>query len=401
MEIRMYNTGFGECFQLRKEEQRLFVNFGSRNRKIGGKDADAVYDAIIREVEGTKADPPADIVFTQLYQEQVSGFLYLHRKTAEKKFGTVYLPDFFSEPQMKETLALLLLTDLTKGFYQPGKMVTLCGLLETLLKIPYKIRFLSRGGCLGGENSGIRVLSPDKGELCRETEQAVERIGIAHAFYEQDKRIWRELLSVSGKLRELFMRTAALNEVRENMPGHCEEGEIPVELAEELKAFRREFQQLRRSPLFCGMTERFMENSEELKGFRDRISLVFHTAGNETKRLLFAGDIPPDKMRWLEENRDGREALCACYSYIKLPNHGADGCYYDFSGYRPEHFLISNGSLKGQDTSRISGRYAGVFAVPGVKMHCTNCDCCEGGNEGLCSCWEAEITAPGLYSQIK
>lgn len=34
-------------------------------------------------------------------------------------------------------------------------------------------------------------------------------------------------------------------------------------------------------------------------------------------------------------------------------------------------------------------------------MHCTSSNWCEGNKDGICSCWDAQITSPELCSVIR
>nr|WP_317282584.1 hypothetical protein [uncultured Sellimonas sp.] len=392
MKIRMYNVGLGECFRLTSEEGNLTVNFGSRNRKIEKQEISTVFHTILQNI---KEEEERTFLATQFGQEQLSGFFYVHKETEERVWDTICLPDIFTDRRMNETIALLILQDLSKGGYLPGKSVTLCMLLEILLKTPYHIKLLSRGNIIEKQ---YQVLLPDKDELCRQSKKTAYDIGIEEAFYEQDRKIWQELLKISGRMRELFMRVCALNE--NNMITRNKE-HIPKELEDDWKNFRTDFQKLRRNPLFLGMAERCQDRQEELKEFQNRVSLAFHTCKDGKKNVLFTGGVTPDQIKWLERNEDGVVKMHDKYWCVQIPQHGTDRAYYDFKIYKPQHFLISNGLCAGQETAKISGRYTGMFAVPNVKMHCTNSDWCEGNSGGMCSCWNCEITAPRLYSQIQ
>lgn len=55
------------------------------------------------------------------------------------EFEKIYLPDVFSGPEMKYTLALLLLADVTKKASLPGRRVSLFALAEALCARRVKI----------------------------------------------------------------------------------------------------------------------------------------------------------------------------------------------------------------------------------------------------------------------
>lgn len=391
MEIQMYNMGLGECFLLEEGSEKLAVNCGTRNKRINGTDSGEIY----QEIHDQTAEGGYEFLITQFDPEHISGFLQTSRERLGDGIRTVYLPDLFSERWMNEVLALLLLQDLSRGCFLPGKAVTLISLMEVLLTFPGKLCFLERGDRIGDT---YQVLWPQKGGLKEEMEKTLDLAGISDAFYEQDRCMWRELVRVSSRMREIFMRLLAIS--RSGDVSRNEEG-IPVELEEEVRSFRLDFRKLRRNERFLGMVERCQKHLEILRAFHDRTGLMFHTREDGNGNFLYTGNAWREKAEWLKENEDGLAGLHREYWCITLPGHGTDAWYWDFSEYAPKHFLVSNGYVAGQENGKVSGRYSGMFAVPDVTMHCTSADWCEGRRNGICSCWSAQITSPHHYSVIR
>lgn len=391
MKIQMYNMGLGECFLLEEGEERLAVNCGSRNKKVNRTDCISLY----REIDQKIKEEGYDLLITQFDPEHINGFLQSESNCQGGRAGNIYLPDLFSERWMSEALALLILQDLSRGGFLPGKAVTLINLMEVLLRTSYTLHFLTRGDRIG---KTYQVLWPDREMLRADMESALFMAGISNAFYEQDRCMWRELVRVASKMRGIFVRLRVISDDK-NIPRN-EEG-IPVELEEEVHAFRADFRKLRRNQQFLGMAGRCQENLEVLRIFHDQTGLMFHNFENGERNFLYTGTVWNKKAEWLEENKDGLAGVHEKYWCIALPGHGIEECYWDFSGYNPEHFLVSNGYVAGQDTGKVSGRYTGMFAVPGVTMHCTNADWCEGQINGICGCWDSKITAPEQYSVIE
>ena len=325
--------------------------------------------------------------------EHVGGFLQIVREESAG-IQAVCLPDLFTERWMSELLALLLLQDLSRSCFLPGKAVTLSGLMEVLLTLSCPIRLLKRGDQVGD----IQVLWPQKTRLRKDLEETLGEIGIPGAVYEQDRWMWKELVQVAARMREIFMRLVALSGMEE-IPRNGEH--IPVELEEEVRGFRADFRKLRRNERFLGMAERFQESVELLRTFHDRTGLIFHVGEDGKENFLYTGNGWKEWAVWLEKNEDGLVPLHRKYWCISVPGHGTDECYWDFAPYAPRHFLVSNGYVAGQESGKISGRYAGMFAVPGVIMHCTSSNWCEGNKDGICSCWDAQITSPELCSVIR
>ncbi len=391
MEIQMYNMGLGECILLTEGNKKLAVNCGTRNKRIDGTDSGEIYEEIR---EKTKKEG-YDFLLTQIDPEHIGGFLQMIRGQDQSGIRTVYLPDLFSRRWMNEVLALLLLQDLSRGCFLPGKAVALTGLMEALLRFSGTLCFVERGDVIG---EVYQVLWPEKEGLKEEMEETLALAGISDAFYEQDRCMWGELVRVSAVMRSIFLRLPAISRSKD-VPRN-EEG-IPTELEEEVRNFRLEFRKLRRNPRFLGMAERCQEKREVFRMFHDRTGLMFHTRKDGDENFLYTGNAWKEKAAWLQKNEDGLAGLHENYWCITLPGHGTDAWYWDFSPYRPKHFLVSNGYVAGQDNGKISGRYSGMFAVPDVMMHCTSSSWCEGRKNGICSCWNAQVTSPRHYSMIQ
>ena len=195
---------------------------------------------------------------------------------------------------MSELLALLLLQDLSRSCFLPGKAVTLSGLMEVLLTLSCPIRLLKRGDQVGN----IQVLWPQKTRLRKDLEETLGEIGIPRAVYEQDRWMWKELVQVAARMREIFMRLVALSGMEE-IPRNGEH--IPVELEEEVRGFRADFRKLRRNERFLGMAERFQESVELLRTFHDRTGLIFHVGEDGKENFLYTGNGWKEWAVWLEK----------------------------------------------------------------------------------------------------
>lgn len=165
MRIRMYNVGFGDCFCIRDRKSSLLVDFGAANSKIEGRPRREVFDVIISDLTTIRKK---NLLLTHFHPDHVSGLLYMMRYRRDAyEFEKIYLPDVFSGPEMKYTLALLLLADVTKKASLPGRRVSLFALAEALCARRVKIDLLSRGSEFEGKYT---ALWPDLSEVSRETE---------------------------------------------------------------------------------------------------------------------------------------------------------------------------------------------------------------------------------------
>lgn len=109
-------------------------------------------------------------------------------------------------------------------------------------------------------------------------------------------------------------------------------------------------------------------------------------------------------MRMIAENYDGRIPLHEHYWCIKVPHHGTESHFFDFSSFSPENMMIPNGayydnSKKKSKNQRTSMQYGGLFYINDAHMYCSNCDCCDSYENG-CSCREYDVISPAYYKDI-
>ena len=109
-------------------------------------------------------------------------------------------------------------------------------------------------------------------------------------------------------------------------------------------------------------------------------------------------------MRMIAENYDGRIPLHEHYWCIKVPHHGTESHFFDFSSFSPENMMIPNGayydnSKKKSKNQRTSMQYGGLFYINDAHMYCSNCDCCDSYENG-CSCREYDVISPSYYKDI-
>ena len=76
-------------------------------------------------------------------------------------------------------------------------------------------------------------------------------------------------------------------------------------------------------------------------------------------------------MKMIAENYDGKIQLHEHYWCIKVPHHGTESHFFDFSGFSPENMMIPNGayydnSKKKSKNQRTSMQYGGLFYINDV-----------------------------------
>lgn len=442
MRIRMYNVGFGDCFCIRDRKSSLLVDFGAANSKIEGRPRREVFDVIISDLTTIRKK---NLLLTHFHPDHVSGLLYMMRYRRDAyEFEKIYLPDVFSGPEMKYTLALLLLADVTKKASLPGRRVSLFALAEALCARRVKIDLLSRGSEFEGKYT---ALWPDVSEVSRETEE------VFNSLIENHENAMTELVNIAEEVRELFLSMteetleaeekseplsvpedtdgpeSSLKDPRE-YSGENEEytqeklvlanedagaaiedtAEDPEETEKERvrrlnpEKLEKKFRELQATEEFQALLESAEKQGHSLRQFRHKISLAFQNTIDGELNLLFTGDVQPQYLKMIAENYDGKIQLHEHYWCIKVPHHGTESHFFDFSGFSPENMMIPNGayydnSKKKSKNQRTSMQYGGLFYINDAHMYCSNCDCCDSYENG-CSCREYDVISPSYYKDI-
>ena len=386
MKVRMYNVGFGDCFCLRDRKKSLLVDFGTNNSRIEGRPRREIFDVIISDLSTINCK---NLLLTHFHMDHLSGLLYMMKnRDSSLDFGKIYLPDVFSKEEMSRTLVLLLLADLLKESGLPSRQVSLFALVDALLENRQNLELLSRGKIFEDK---YQALWPDTDVIQRETDEVYNEI----CKNENLAAIMEELLNFAEKLRRIIWS------MTEEGKAQTEEEQEKISLA---YVYDREFRRIKAIPEFKELLSFLNTNKVNLRQFKHKISIVFQNARDGELNLLFTGDAQPEHMKMIAENYDGKLPLYEHYWCIKVPHHGTQEHYFDFSQYEPENMMISNGihfanSKKESKELRTSPLYGGLFYIPDTHMYCSNCDCCDCYENG-CSCKEADVISPAYYKDI-
>lgn len=384
MKIRMYNVGFGDCYCLRDRKKSLLVDFGTNNSRIEGRPRREIFDLIISDLSTIECK---NLLLTHFHMDHLSGLLYMMKnKDSSFDFGKIYLPDVFSEEKMSRTLVLLLLADLVKDSCLPSRQVSLFALIDALLERQTQtVELLSRGKIF---EEKYQALWPDTDVTQRETDE------VYNLLREKFPEIMDVLFDFAEKLRQIIWSMT-------------DEGKVLSENNQKnIRAYvyEREFRRIKALPEFKELLTWLNRNQVNLRQFKHKISIVFQNARDGEVNLLFTGDVQPEHMQMIADNYDGKWLLYEHYWCIKVPHHGTQDHYFNFSGYEPENMMISNGihfaNSKTQSRElRTSPLYGGLFYIPDTHMYCSNCDCCDCYENG-CSCKEADVISPSYYKDI-
>lgn len=294
---------------------------------------------------------------------------------------------------MKYTLALLLLADVTKKASLPGRRVSLLALAEALCARKVKIDLLSRGDTF---EEKYTALWPDVREVSRETEE------VFNSLIENHENAMTELVNIAEEVRQLFLSMTEEEEQETADPAEESEKEKLRRLRPE--KLEKKFRELQATPEFQTLLESAEKQGNFLRQFRHKISLAFQNTEDGELNLLFTGDVQPQYMKMIADNYDKKIPLHEHYWCIKVPHHGTESHFFDFSSFSPENMMIPNGayydnSKKKSKNQRTSMQYGGLFYISDAHMYCSSCDCCDSYENG-CSCREYDVISPAYYKDI-
>lgn len=384
MKVRMYNVGCGDCFCLRDRKGSLLVDFGTSNNRIDGHPRSDIFDVIISDFTTISHK---SLLLTNFQLDHISGLLYMLKKyRGSNDFNKIYLPDVFSASSMSRTLTLLLLSDLMKNTYLPSKQISLYAFVEALVKQPQNIEFLKRGDIF---ESKYQVLWPDCSVIEKETAEN-------YAYIQSLEKRENAVSNGENEFTEALLRLETFaDKLRQIICGTLKTNAYALEC---------EFRDLREDPSVIQMLQTFEAANLNLRQFKNKISLVFHSTTDGEMNVLFTGDIPGKYMEMIAANYDDALPLHEHYWCVKVPNHGIQADYFDFTDYTPENMLISNGiyyadNKKQTKAYRTSAQYAGLFYINDTHMYCSSSACCDGYRNG-CTCKECDVISPQYYKDI-
>ncbi|MDO4648645.1 MAG: hypothetical protein Q4B26_08330 [Eubacteriales bacterium] len=379
MRIRMYNVGYGDCFCLKDRKKSLLVDFGTNNSRIEGRPRKETFDRIISDL--TTIDRKS-LLLTHFHLDHLSGLLYMmrnHKSACE--FASLYLPDVFSGEGQNHMLSLMMLADTMKDSALPSRQISLFALVEALIKMPIPVKLLRRGVAF---EEKYQTLWPDTGLVQGEAEE------IYRILEENHEPVLKELNQFAETLRQVIADMASGKQEKKDFPA--------------VSVLEKEFRVLRNKQEFRDLLQEAYEKKLPLSSLRNKISIVFQNKQDGELNMLFTGDVESRYLQMIADNYDGQIPLFEHYWCIKVPHHGTQEHYFDFSPYMPENMLISNGihfsnSKKQSKELRTSSQYGGLFYINDAHMYCTNSDCCDAYRNG-CTCKEWDVISPAYYKDI-
>lgn len=356
MSVTMYNCGFGDCFCIENEyvERPLYVDFGIHNKSLIGNKK-KMYDFIANEMtNGNNGERrQCDFLLTHYHRDHYSGVC---NKRRVLQFENVYIPDIWDENAL-----LLIVLDII--FMRKKKRKGCSNILDVLVAVANtqgKLHLVSKGTKIG---TGLLALWPEKNELDNEAKEIIDEFEINRIY----ETYWADLHRIVFSLRERIgalenqerMQIQTLTERREDTLSIKEIEDLIKQLETKISAPNSDYEsQIKRfnneiSIVFQNEIEWCNDRIGYKKGCYDAIvddcpctKCIFR---KEFRNLLFTGDASREVLEKIEK-MDKKFALHEKYDLIKIPHHGTERYFFDFSSY------ISKGVTKCLISNELIGK---------------------------------------------
>lgn len=361
MKIYMYNTYFGDCFQIDEGDMNLIVDFGiHRNSYPYHKKKRKVYEDIIDYINGNKN---LELLITHFHEDHISGLIYMKGLAPKRqiKFHKLYIPNIFSVEEDPYGLILTLLEELMKGFYLPNNEGNLCEFVKFLCGSISNIQLLERGDTFGQ----YTTLWPDTEYLSKKYSDILDNLRL------DEEPFFRDIVDISKGIAHVINRKVKMSE----------KINVDNEIIETIPLLEKRLEKLQQGFELSKGKEQIIN----VNNFGNWDSIVFHNTEDCEKNILFTGDIDSSYMKRIDRNigMGSNVQLHKNYYYIKIPHHGTITHYFDFYKYNPKVFMIPNGKCM-SSAYKIARAYLSTTIIPAPPrpyMYCSNCNWCE--------CWDS------------
>ena len=338
MEVTMFQMGFGESILLHDDESCLLVDCGSESPH-----KEDCFANVVRELEKYQN---RSLLISHFHTDHINGIKYLCEKYSHG-FNMIYVPDIFTAGN--RSLDLLITQWLLEGIMnQRRRAYHIWHLLLDLVKAKLCIRPIRRDDQFTAASCDFQALWPMPDEIAPELERVWDLVNDRLPYYQQFCSNTEQLVSQTNEVVLALSRSNLSNEeytqqekrlkllieIYDNAQNSYIET-IKVEIG--IEKFKRQIQEL----------------YEHISNVNDT-SIVFHTVGTSTNRVLMTGDAGTTTLeRIIDEMSINHTSKMIHYDIIKAPHHGTKSCYIDFTRYFEfDTLMISNGRTTRPDSKR-------------------------------------------------
>lgn len=396
-EIEVYNTYFGDCIILKDKDDgsNLLVDFGIHyfsdvSAKYGERSD--LTDKIANDICSRYSDGDISLLITHFHEDHISGLIDMN-KSAQCKykglFKNIYIANIWNNPfaVASNILEELLLEIEMKKCGLPRTPAKLFDVLYFLCQNLSSVKLLSRGVTF--ENDKYITLWPADDVHENHISEIIRGLKLPSEFE-------GKLLALS-EIICIFVKRELLGYERFNEPtDRLEYEKLEVRMDEndnsdfnDNNKYEQRIEDMR--IIYESLSEDIYINWGEveqdinvqirkLNALNHEYNIVFQNIKNGDENILFTGDVEVAQMKIIEKAKDIE--LHEHFKYIKIPHHGTQRHYFDYSKYTPQNVIITNGRVntKYSDSYKICKEYGTLNAT----FLCTNSNnCCN--CSGTCS----------------
>ncbi len=371
-ELEVYNAYFGDCIILKdtSDDTNLLVDFGIHNCTSipsAYTDRDTLTGIIADDIANKYASRNLSLLITHFHTDHISGLIYMFNNQMKNPnykglFENVYLANIWHNPFAVASYLLegwILETELKKSGL-PGTSASLMDLLDFLQDYSRKITLLSKGETF--ENDKYITLWPPKDE---------KKLTNIISSLDLPEDLERSLLELA-EMMCVFVVVQRANGDRTYEVRYIEYNrDYPIAIEDIRNKYDNVSENLEE---YLNSDESKKIELRKLNKLNHKYNIVFQNKEFCDENVLFTGDVEKTHMRKIAKATD--IALYPNYKFIKIPHHGTDYHYFDFSGYSPKNVIITNGKVNKADSYKISARYGTLNAhfICANSNFCCNCN---------------------------
>lgn len=394
--VEVYNAYFGDCMILKtwkmdSEVSNLLVDFGiHRDSIIGSKygNRKTLTDKIADDIYKRYSKRKLSLLITHFHEDHVSGLIRMYNDKAgrfQKFFENVYIADIWGCHNIVASFLLeeLLMKKLSISLF------SLFDLLDFLSVCANKVITLSKGDKFEDEN--FITLWPKEDDPEKELQEIIADLNESNesnpnTFKEDLKKLSKEIGDFFSK--ELISGNR-VHELNDN---------------DKIDLLRKKFDELLgQIPDNCD-DKKLRKKILKLNKLNHKYNIVFQNTKDEGDNILFTGDVETEDMCKIASDTTSVK-LHDNYEYIKIPHHGTQAHYFDYSEYNPRKIIIPNGRIgvirEKMEAYRIYSEYRHInaFHLCTNSNNCRRCYKCYKECRKPCSCIK-NIVFPRLFMEI-
>lgn len=397
--VEVYNTYFGDCIVLkdRDDDSNLLVDFGihrsSDISSVYGTRRD-LHTSIAEDIAKRYSSSNISLLITHFHEDHVSGLIHMYKSENniyKNMFTKIYIANIWNNPYAvaSNLLEEMIVEQELKKSGLPGT-TSLFDVQDFLSVNVYRVHLIKRGDLF--ENDKYIALWPIVDDRKNYISEIIQSFGLPEDF--ESGLIALSEIVCNFVTKELLGPNNSYEYINEN-----------ISITQRILDMRITY-----SELLDDLVEHIFVNQEndllrvqkeKLNRLNHKYNIVFQNTVCDNENILFTGDIEVNHMDEIAKAKD--ITLFKEYKYIKIPHHGTERHYFDYSKYNPQKVIITNGKVKTKDANsyKICSGYGNLNAIHlcSNSNHCANCkaSCMTAG----CVCArERRLVYGNLYNTI-